>query len=48
MISLAYVGLGSNLGDRSGFLLLGIKALLDSRLPVSRFHGFMRQNRSML
>jgi 2-amino-4-hydroxy-6-hydroxymethyldihydropteridine diphosphokinase len=37
MISLAYVGLGSNLGDRSGFLLLGIKALLDSRLPVSRF-----------
>jgi 2-amino-4-hydroxy-6-hydroxymethyldihydropteridine diphosphokinase len=36
MISRAYVGLGSNLGDRSGFLLLGIMALLDSGLPVSR------------
>ncbi|MGC8877522.1 2-amino-4-hydroxy-6-hydroxymethyldihydropteridine diphosphokinase [Thermus sp.] len=30
----AYVGLGSNLGDRTGYLLLGLSAL--SRLPKTR------------
>ncbi|MGC8904990.1 2-amino-4-hydroxy-6-hydroxymethyldihydropteridine diphosphokinase [Thermus sp.] len=30
----AYVGLGSNLGDRAGYLLLGLSAL--SRLPKTR------------
>jgi 2-amino-4-hydroxy-6-hydroxymethyldihydropteridine diphosphokinase len=32
----AYLSLGSNLGDRSGHLLLGIRGLLDAGLPVSR------------
>jgi 2-amino-4-hydroxy-6-hydroxymethyldihydropteridine diphosphokinase len=32
----AYIGLGSNLGDRAGNLLLGIRGLLDVGLEVSR------------
>lgn len=36
MFSNAYVGLGSNLGDRAGNLLLGIRGLLDAGLEVIR------------
>jgi 2-amino-4-hydroxy-6-hydroxymethyldihydropteridine diphosphokinase len=36
MLSHAYVGLGSNLGDRAGNLLLGIRGLLDAGLEVIR------------
>ena len=32
----AYIGLGSNLGDRAGNLLLGIRGLLDANLGVQR------------
>ena|SRR5712691_1328908 len=32
----AYVGLGSNLGDRAGNLLLGIRGMLDAGLQVIR------------
>ncbi len=32
----AYVGLGSNLGDRAGNLLLGVRGMLEAGLPVSR------------
>jgi 2-amino-4-hydroxy-6-hydroxymethyldihydropteridine diphosphokinase len=32
----AYVSLGSNLGDRAGNLLLGIRAIMDSGMEVSR------------
>ena len=32
----AYVSLGSNLGDRAGNLLLGIRGLLDANLEVTR------------
>lgn len=32
----AYVGLGSNLGDRAGNLLLGVRGMLDAGLCVSR------------
>ena len=32
----AYIGLGSNLGDRAGNLLLGICGMLDAGLQVSR------------
>ena len=32
----AYIGLGSNLGDRAGNLLLGVRGLLDARIEVSR------------
>ena len=32
----AYVSLGSNLGDRAGNLLLGIRGMLDAGLPVKR------------
>jgi 2-amino-4-hydroxy-6-hydroxymethyldihydropteridine diphosphokinase len=32
----AYVGLGSNLGDRAGNLLLAIRGMLDAGLAVSR------------
>ena len=32
----AYVSLGSNLGDRAGNLLLGVRGIADSGLPVSR------------
>jgi 2-amino-4-hydroxy-6-hydroxymethyldihydropteridine diphosphokinase len=32
----AYIGLGSNLGDRAGNLLLGIRGMLDAGLEVSR------------
>lgn len=31
-----YIGLGSNLGDRAGNLLLGIQGMLDAGLPVTR------------
>ena len=34
--SIAYIGLGSNLGDRAGNLLTGIRGLLDAGLQVSR------------
>ncbi|CAN5553369.1 MAG: 2-amino-4-hydroxy-6-hydroxymethyldihydropteridine diphosphokinase [Pyrinomonadaceae bacterium] len=35
-ITNAYVGLGSNLGDRAGNLLLGIRGMLDAGLEISR------------
>jgi 2-amino-4-hydroxy-6-hydroxymethyldihydropteridine diphosphokinase len=36
MIQNAYVGLGSNLGDRAGFLLLAVRSMLDAGLDVIR------------
>lgn len=36
MIQNAYVGLGSNLGDRAGHLLLGVRGILDAGLDVIR------------
>jgi 2-amino-4-hydroxy-6-hydroxymethyldihydropteridine diphosphokinase len=36
MIENAYVGLGSNLGDRAGYLLLAIRGMLDAGLDVIR------------
>ncbi|HEU4834687.1 MAG TPA: 2-amino-4-hydroxy-6-hydroxymethyldihydropteridine diphosphokinase [Pyrinomonadaceae bacterium] len=36
MIENAYVGLGSNLGDRAGYLLLAVRAMLDAGLDVIR------------
>jgi len=35
----AYVGLGSNLGDRAGNLLLGIRGMLEAGLEVVRLSG---------
>ena len=32
----AYVGLGSNLGDRAGFLLLAVRGMLDAGLAITR------------
>jgi len=31
-----YIGLGSNLGDRAGNLLLGIRGMMDAGLEVIR------------
>ena len=36
MIQNAYVGLGSNLGDRAAYLLLAVRGLLDADLDVIR------------
>ena len=36
MIQNAYVGLGSNLGDRAGYLLLGVREMLEAGLDVIR------------
>jgi len=36
MIQSIYVGLGSNLGDRAGFLLMAVRGLLDTGLQVIR------------
>jgi len=36
MIQNAYVGMGSNLGDRAGYLLLAVRGMLDSSLDVIR------------
>jgi len=36
MIQNAYVGLGSNLGDRAGHLLLAVRCMLDAGLDVIR------------
>jgi 2-amino-4-hydroxy-6-hydroxymethyldihydropteridine diphosphokinase len=36
MIQNAYVGLGSNLGDRAGYLLLAVRGMLDADLDVIR------------
>ena len=36
MIQNAYVGLGSNLGDRAGYLLLAVHGMLDAGLDVIR------------
>lgn len=36
MIQNAYVGLGSNLGDRPGYLLLAVRGMLDAGLDVIR------------
>jgi 2-amino-4-hydroxy-6-hydroxymethyldihydropteridine diphosphokinase len=36
MIQNAYVGLGSNLGDRAGHLLLAVRGMLDTGLDVIR------------
>jgi len=37
MLSKIYIGLGSNLGDRAGNLLLAIRAMIEAGLLVSRF-----------
>jgi 2-amino-4-hydroxy-6-hydroxymethyldihydropteridine diphosphokinase len=36
MIQNAYVGMGSNLGDRAGYLLLAVRGMLDAGLDVLR------------
>ena len=36
MIQNAYVGFGSNLGDRAGYLLLAVRGMLDAGLDVIR------------
>jgi 2-amino-4-hydroxy-6-hydroxymethyldihydropteridine diphosphokinase len=36
MIQNAYVGLGSNLGDRAGYFLLAVRGMLDAGLDVIR------------
>jgi 2-amino-4-hydroxy-6-hydroxymethyldihydropteridine diphosphokinase len=36
MSSQAFISLGSNQGDRSGFLLLAVRGMLDAGLPVHR------------
>jgi len=36
MIQNAYVGMGSNLGDRAGYLLLAVRGMLDAGLDVMR------------
>jgi 2-amino-4-hydroxy-6-hydroxymethyldihydropteridine diphosphokinase len=36
MIQNAYVGLGSNLGDRAGYLLLAVRGMLDAGMDVIR------------
>ena len=36
MIQNAYVGMGSNLGDRAGYLLLALRGMLDAGLDVIR------------
>ena len=36
MIQNGYVGLGSNLGDRAGYLLLAVRGMLDAGLDVIR------------
>src|SRR5688572_33018134 len=36
MIQNAYVGLGSNLGDRAAYLLLAVRGMLDAGLDVIR------------
>jgi 2-amino-4-hydroxy-6-hydroxymethyldihydropteridine diphosphokinase len=36
MIQNAYVGLGSNLGDRAGYLLLALRGMLDAGMDVIR------------
>src|SRR5918996_2981254 len=36
MIQNVYVGLGSNLGDRAGYLLLAVRGMLDAGLDVIR------------
>jgi 2-amino-4-hydroxy-6-hydroxymethyldihydropteridine diphosphokinase len=36
LIQNAYVGLGSNLGDRAGYLLLAVRGMLDAGLDVIR------------
>ena len=36
MFQNAYVGLGSNLGDRAGYLLLAVRGMLDAGLDVIR------------
>ncbi len=35
----AYVGLGSNLGDRAGYLLLAVRGMFDAGLEVIRLSG---------
>lgn len=39
MIQNAYVGLGSNLGDRAGYLLLAVRGMLDAGLDIIRLSG---------
>ena len=41
----AYIGLGSNLGDRAGNLLLGIRGMLDAGLEVVDFRKSTKPNR---
>jgi 2-amino-4-hydroxy-6-hydroxymethyldihydropteridine diphosphokinase len=36
MIQNAYIGLGSNLGDRAGYLLLAVRGMLDAGMDVIR------------
>ena len=35
----AYISLGSNLGDRAGYLLRGVRGMMDAGLPVHRLSG---------
>lgn len=37
--SKAYVGLGSNLGDRAGNLLLGLRGMMEAALVITRVSG---------
>lgn len=39
MLLNAYIGLGSNLGDRAGNLLLGIRGMVEAALEVTRISG---------
>ena len=39
MIQHAYVGLGSNLGDRAGYLLLAVRGMFEAGLEVIRLSG---------
>lgn len=39
MIQNAYVGMGSNLGDRAGYLLLAVRGMLEAGFDVIRLSG---------
>ncbi|MEJ7708779.1 MAG: 2-amino-4-hydroxy-6-hydroxymethyldihydropteridine diphosphokinase [Pyrinomonadaceae bacterium] len=36
MLNNAYIGLGSNLGDRAGYLLLAVRGMMNANLSVAR------------
>ena len=43
--ALVYVSLGSNLGDRAGNLLLGIRGMMEAGMPVTRLSSIYEVNR---